>query len=87
METNKDLFKELDKAEKLFQDGSIKNAQKLVRSVLNESKKLKKVPNKLRHKLNFSLAQSRYFDDVSAFAANPKRNKLINELKKHKKLY
>lgn len=82
METNKDLFKELDKAEKLFQDGSIKNAQKLVRSVLNKSKKLKKVPNKLRHKLNFSLAQSRYFDDVSAFAANPKRNDLINELKK-----
>ena len=81
METNKDLFKELDKAEKLFQDGSIKNAQKLVRSVLHESKKLKKVPNKLRHKLNFSLAQSRYFDDVSAFAANPKRNDLINELK------
>ena len=81
METNKDLFKELDKAEKLFNEGSIKNAQKLVRSVLNESKKLKKVPNKLRHKLNFSLAQSRYFDDVSAFAANPKRNELINEIK------
>jgi exonuclease SbcC len=82
VETNKDLFKELDKAEKLFQDGSIKNAQKLVRYVLNESKKLNKVPNKLRHKLNFSLAQSRYFDDVSAFAANPKRNELINEIKK-----
>ena len=81
METNKDLFKELDKAEKLFNEGSIKNAQKLVRSVLHESKKLKKVPNKLRHKLNFSLAQSRYFDDVSAFAANPKRNELINEIK------
>ena len=36
METSKDLFKDLEIAEKLFLDGSIKNAQKKVRDVLKE---------------------------------------------------
>ena len=46
METNQHLFKELEAAEKLFSDGSIKNAQKVLRNVLKESKTLDKIPNK-----------------------------------------
>ena len=81
METSKDLFKDLDQAEKLFADGAIKKAQKVVRDVNNQIKKSGKIPNKLRHKFNAALAQSRYFDDVSSFAANPKRNELIDAIK------
>ena len=77
METSQHLFKELETAEKLFSDGSIKNAQKIVRNVLKESKKYKKIPNKLKHKINAALSKSRYFDDISSFAANPKRDELI----------
>ena len=40
METNQHLFKELEAAERLFSDGSIKNAQKRLRNVLKESKAL-----------------------------------------------
>ena len=36
--------------------------------------------NKLRHKLNFAIGQSRYFDDMSSFATNPKREELIKEI-------
>ena len=81
METSKDLFKDLDQAEKLFSDGAIKKAQKIVRDVNNQIKKSGKIPNKLRHKFNAALAQSRYYDDVSSFAANPKRNELIDAIK------
>ena len=81
METSKDLFSHLDEAEKLFSDGAIKKAQKIVRDVSNQIKKSGKIPNKLRHKFNACLAQSRYYDDVSSFAANPKRNELIDEIK------
>ena len=77
METSQHLFKELETAEKLFSDGSIKNAQKIVRNVLKESKTYKKIPNKLKHKINAALSKSRYFDDISSFAANPKRDELI----------
>ena len=81
METSQHLFKELEVAEKLFSDGSIKNAQKKVRNVFNESKKLKKIPNKLRHKINAAINKSKYFDEISLFATNPKRNELINKIK------
>ena len=81
METSKDLFKDLDQAEKLFSDGAIKKAQKIVRDVNNQIRKSGKIPNKLRHKFNAALAQSRYYDDVSSFAANPKRNELIDAIK------
>ena len=47
METSQHLFKELEEAEKLFSDGSIKNAQKIIRNVLKESRTLSKIPNKL----------------------------------------
>ena len=82
METSQDLFKELETAEKLFSDGSIKSAQKIVRNVLKESKNYKKVPNKLRHKINAALSRSRYFDEISSFATNPKREELINSIDK-----
>jgi len=77
VETSQHLFKELETAEKLFSDGSIKNAQKIVRNVLKESKTYKKIPNKLKHKINAALSKSRYFDDISSFATNPKRDELI----------
>jgi len=80
VKTSKDLFKELDKVESLFTKGSIKVAQKKVREVITKSKELDKVPNKLRHKLNFAIGQSRYFDDMSSFATNPKREELIKEI-------
>ena len=82
METSQHLFKELETAEKLFSDGSIKNAQKIVRNVLKESKTFKKIPNKLRHKINAAISKSRYFDDISSFATNPKRDELITNIDK-----
>ncbi len=80
METNQHLFRELEVAEKLFSDGSIKNAQKRLRNIIKESKALDKIPNKLRHKINAAISKSRYFDEISSFATNPKRNELINKL-------
>ena len=80
METNQHLFKELELAEKLFSDGSIKNAQKKIRNVLKETKLLSKIPNKLKHKINAAINKSRYFDEISSFAVNPKRDKLINAI-------
>ena len=80
MKTSQDLFKQLDEAESLFSKGSIKVAQKKVREVISKSKELDKIPNKLRHKINFAIGQSRYFDDMSSFATNPKREELINEI-------
>jgi len=80
VKTSQDLFKQLDEVEALFSKGSIKIAQKKVREVISKSKELDKVPNKLRHKLNFAIGQSRYFDDVSSFATNPKREELIKEI-------
>ncbi len=82
METSQDLFKQLEEAEKLFSNGSIKNAQKLVRDVISKTKTFKKVPNALKHKLNFAIGQSRYFDEMSSFATNPKREELISEITK-----
>ena len=80
METKQDLFKQLETIENLFSEGLIKKAQKNLRDTLSILKSEKKVPNKLRHKVNFVVAQSRYFDDMSSFAANPKREALIKEI-------
>ena len=80
METSQHLFKELENAEKLFSDGSIKNAQKIVRNVIKQSKSLTKIPNKLRHKINAALNKSKYFDEISSFATNPKRENLITKI-------
>ena len=82
METSKDLFRELEKAEQLFSNGSIRNGQKVLREVLIASKSLNKVSNKLRHKINFVLNESKYFDEMSSFATNPKRDNLILKIKR-----
>ena len=82
MESSQDLFNELENAEKLFSDGSIKNGQKIIKNVLSKAKSLPKIPNKLRHKINSLISKSRYFDDISSFATNPKRYELISEIKK-----
>jgi len=80
VETSQHLFKELENAEKLFSDGSIKNAQKIVRNVIKQSKSLTKIPNKLRHKINAAISKSKYFDEISSFATNPKRENLITKI-------
>ena len=80
METSQHLFKELENAEKLFSDGSIKNAQKIVRNVIKQSRSLTKIPNKLKHKINAAINKSKYFDEISSFATNPKRENLISKI-------
>ena len=80
METHKILFESLDKAEKHFEAGEIRLAQKLVNEVSRSMKAEGKVSNKLRHRFNFMSAQSRYFNDISSFATNPKRNEIIKEI-------
>ena len=80
METHKILFESLDKAEKHFEAGEIRLAQKLVNEVSRTMKAEGKVSNKLRHRFNFMSAQSRYFNDISSFATNPKRNEIIKEI-------
>ena len=80
MGSHKDLFQKIEAIESHFNDGSIKAGQKLLKSLNLELKSLPSVPNKLRHKHNFVLAQSRYFNDVSSFAVNPKRAEMIKEV-------
>ncbi len=80
METHKILFESLDKAEKHFEAGEIRLAQKIVNEVSRTIKAEGKVSNKLRHRFNFMSAQSRYFNDISSFATNPKRNKIIQDI-------
>ena len=80
METHKILFESLDKAEKHFEAGEIRLAQKLVNEVSRSMKSEGSVSNKLRHRFNFMSAQSRYFNDISSFATNPKRNEIIQEI-------
>ena len=82
METHKTLFKSLEKAEKHFEAGEIKLAQKIVSEVSKIIKAEEKVSNKLRHRFNFMSAQSRYFNEFSSFATNPKRNEIIEEIEK-----
>ena len=80
MGSHKDLFQKIDAIESHFNDGSIKAGQKLLKSLNLDLKSLPSIPNKLRHKHNFVLAQSRYFNDVSSFAVNPKRAEMIKEV-------
>ena len=80
METHKILFESLDRAEKHFEAGEIRVAQKLVNEVSRLMRSEGKVSNKLRHRFNFMSAQSRYFNDISSFAANPKRNEIIQKV-------
>ena len=80
METHKILFESLEKAEQHFEAGEIRNGQKLVNEVSRAMRAEGKVSNKLRHRFNFMSAQSRYFNDMSSFATNPKRNDIIKEI-------
>ena len=80
METHKTLFESLDKAEKHFEAGEIRSAQKIVNEVSRSIRAEGKVSNKLKHRFNFMSAQSRYFNDISSFATNPKRNEIIKEI-------
>jgi len=82
VETHKTLFKSLEKAEKHFEAGEIKLAQKIVSEVSRTIKAEGKVSNKLRHRFNFMSAQSRYFNEISSFATNPKRNEIIEAIKR-----
>ena len=82
METHKILFDSLDKAEMHFEAGEIRAAQKIINEVSRAMRSNKKISNKLRHRFNFMSAQSRYFDDISLFATNPKRNEIVQKLEK-----
>ena len=69
-------------------ESTLKKCTELINDIKNDSdpklenfNNLEKIPNKLRHKFNFIHAQSKYFDDVSSYAANPKREELIEEAK------
>ncbi len=81
MESHKDLFKSIDIIDQCFSNGSIKKGQRLLKNLNNKIKNLERIPNKLKHKHNSVLAQSRYFNDISAFATNPKRADIINDVK------
>jgi DNA repair protein SbcC/Rad50 len=80
VETQKILFESLIKAEGHFEAGQIRSGQKLVNEVSRAMKSEGKVSNKLRRRFNLISAQSRYFNDISSFATNPKRNEIIQEI-------
>jgi Na+/phosphate symporter len=81
VESHKILFESLDKAEKHFEAGEIRLAQKLVNEVSRSMKAEGKVSNKLRHRFNFMSAQSRYFNDISSSQQTQKEMKLLWKLK------
>ncbi|MEK9649813.1 MAG: DUF349 domain-containing protein [Gammaproteobacteria bacterium] len=81
MESYKEILKSIEQAELHFEEGAIREGQKLVNRIRASFNNLENVPNKLRHKFNFIHAQSKYFDDISSYAANPKREELIEEAK------
>ena len=58
----------------------LKMHKKIVRNVIKQSKSLTKIPNKLRHKINAAISKSKYFDEISSFATNPKRENLITKI-------
>ena len=82
MERTDQIIKLISKANQSFDSGVIRDGQKLTREALKLVKIQGKIPNKLKHKLNATVALSRYFDDISSFATNPKRDKLVSKIKK-----
>ena len=79
MERTDQIVELISKANQSFESGVIRDGQKLTREALKLVKVQGKIPNKLKHKLNATVALSRYFDDISSFATNPGFNKaLIN---------
>ena len=81
MERTDQIVKLISKANQSFESGVIRDGQKLTREALKLVKIQGKIPNKLKHKLNATVALSRYFDDISSFATNPKRDELVNKIK------
>ncbi len=81
MERTDQIIELISKANQSFDSGVIRDGQKHTREALKLVKLQGKIPNKLKHKVNATLALSRYFDDISSFATNPKRDELINEVK------
>jgi hypothetical protein len=81
VESYNEILKSIEQAEMHFEEGAIREGQKLVSRIRHSFNNLEKTPNKLRHKFNFIHAKSKYFDDVSAYAANPKREELIEAAK------
>ena len=81
MERTDQIIELISKANQSFDSGVIRDGQKLTREALRLVKIQGKIPNKLKHKLNATVALSRYFDDISSFATNPKRDELINKIK------
>ena len=82
MERTDQIIELISKANQSFDSGVIRDGQKLTREALKLVKIQGKIPNKLKHKLNATVALSRYFDEISSFATNPKRDKLVNKIKK-----
>ena len=81
MERTDQIIELISKANQSFDSGVIRDGQKLTREALKLVKIQGKIPNKLKHKLNATVALSRYFDDISSFATNPKRDELVKKIK------
>ena len=81
MERTDQIIELISKANQSFDSGVIRDGQKLTREAIKLVKIQGKIPNKLKHKLNATVALSRYFDDISSFATNPKRDELVNKIK------
>ena len=81
MERTDQIIELISKANQSFDSGVIRDGQKLTREALRLVKIQGKIPNKLKHKLNATVALSRYFDDISSFATNPKRDELVSKIK------
>ena len=81
MERTDQIIELISKANQSFDGGVIRDGQKLTWEALKLVKIQGKIPNKLKHKLNATVALSRYFDDISSFATNPKRDELVNKIK------
>ena len=82
MERTDQIIELISKANESFDSGTIRDGQKLTREALKLVKIQGRIPNKLKHKLNATVALSRYFDDISSFATNPKRDELVSKIKK-----
>ena len=82
MERTDQIIELISKANQSFDSGVIRDGQKLTREALKLVKIQGKIPNKLKHKLNATVALSRYFDDISSFATNPKRDELVSKIRK-----
>jgi len=82
MERTDQIIELISRANQSFDSGVIRDGQKLTREALKLVKIQGKIPNKLKHKLNATVALSRYFDDISSFATNPKRDELVSKIKK-----